>query len=117
MHADGAILQVELPGARPGVFEDAMTESVSPSYFDMVGARASAGRFFTELDDAVVVISEAYRRRIFGKASGIGQVIKLHTVPRLRSPACSSAPRALGLLDGSCGRGSSGSRPVIHARC
>ena len=63
------------------MFENAVTEVVSPGYFDMVGARASAGRFFNESDDAVVVISEAYRRRIFGNASGIGEVIKLDTVP------------------------------------
>jgi putative ABC transport system permease protein len=81
MYADGAFLHVEVTGARAGVFEDAATEAVSPSYFDMVGARASAGRFFSESDDAVVVISEAYRRRIFGDASGIGEVIKVDAVP------------------------------------
>jgi putative ABC transport system permease protein len=81
MYAGGAVLRVEVTGVRSGVFEDAMTEAVSPSYFDMVGARASAGRFFSESDDAAVVITEAYRRRIFGNASGIGQVIKVDTVP------------------------------------
>jgi putative ABC transport system permease protein len=78
MYSGGGILRVE---ARSGVFEDAVTEAVSPSYFDMVGARTAAGRFFTESDDAVAVISEAYRRRIFGKAPGIGEVIKVNTVP------------------------------------
>ena len=81
LYAGGGIARVEVTGARSGVFENAVTEAVSPGYFDMVGARASAGRFFTESDDAVVVISEAYRRRIFGNASGIGEVIKLDTVP------------------------------------
>ena len=56
-----------------GVFENAVTEYVSPSYFDLVGARAAAGRFFNDSDDAVVVITEAYRRRIFGTAIGIGE--------------------------------------------
>ena len=65
MYAGGGILRVE---TRSGVF-DASTEAVSPSYFDIVGARPSAGRFFNESDDAVVVISEGYRRRIFGNAS------------------------------------------------
>jgi hypothetical protein len=63
------------------VFENAVTERVSPSYFDMVGARAAAGRFFDDSDDAVVVISEAYRRRIFGNASGIGEAIQFNGVP------------------------------------
>src|SRR5215204_125561 len=79
LYAGGSIARVEVTGARSGVFEDAVTEVVSPAYFDMVGARASAGRFFDESDNAVLVISEAYRRRIFGNASGIGEVIKLNT--------------------------------------
>jgi putative ABC transport system permease protein len=81
LYAGGGIARVEVTGARSGVFENAVTEVVSPDYFDMVGARASAGRVFNESDDAVVVISEAYRRRIFGNASGIGEVIKLDAVP------------------------------------
>src|SRR5215510_5239673 len=52
MYSGGGLLRVEAP---TGVF-DASTEAVSPNYFDMVGARASAGRFFDESDDAVVVI-------------------------------------------------------------
>ena len=44
MYSGGGILRVE---ARSGVFEDAWTEAVSPSYFDLVGARPSAGRFFS----------------------------------------------------------------------
>jgi predicted permease len=78
MYAGGAILRVE---TRSGVFEDAVTEAVSPSYFDIVGARPSAGRFFNDSDDAVVVISEAYRRRIFGNAIGIGEAIKFNGTP------------------------------------
>src|SRR5687767_11415609 len=69
MYNGGGILRVE---TRSGVFEDAVTEAVSPSYFELVGARPAAGRFFNDSDDAVVVISEAYRRRIFGNAIGIG---------------------------------------------
>lgn len=78
MYAGGGILRVE---TRSGVFEDALTEAVSPSYFDMVGARASAGRFFNESDEAVAVISEAYRRRIFGNAIGVGEAITFNGVP------------------------------------
>ena len=81
LYAGGGIARVEVAGARSGVFEHAVTEVVSPDYFDMVGARASAGRVFNESDDAVVMISEAYRRRMFGNASGIGEVIKLDAVP------------------------------------
>jgi putative ABC transport system permease protein len=78
MYAGGGLARVE---TRSGVFENAVTEYVSPSYFDLVGARAAAGRFFTDSDDAVVVISEAYRRRIFGSATGIGEAIKFDAVP------------------------------------
>src|SRR5580765_2147302 len=53
MYSGGGILRVE---TRSGVFEDALTEAVSPSYFDIVGARPSAGRFFNESDEAVAVI-------------------------------------------------------------
>ena len=66
MYAGGGLARVE---TRFGVFENAVTEYVSPNYFDLVGARASAGRFFNDSDDAVVVISEGFRRRIFGNAS------------------------------------------------
>jgi putative ABC transport system permease protein len=78
MYSGGGILRVE---TRSGVFEDAVTEAVSPSYFDIVGARAAAGRFFNDSDDAVVVISEAYRRRIFGNAPGIDEAIKFNGAP------------------------------------
>jgi hypothetical protein len=56
---------------------DASTEAVSPDYFDIVGARPSAGRFFSESDDAVVIISEGFRRRIFGNGPAIGETIKV----------------------------------------
>ena len=78
MYSGGGILRVE---TRSGVFEDAWTEAVSPEYFDMVGARLSAGRFFSESDAAVAVISEGYRRRIFGDDPGIGEPIKVNAVP------------------------------------
>ena len=81
LYSGGGISRVEVTGARPGVFENAVSEVVSPDYFDMVGLRASAGRVFNESDGAVVVLSEAYRRRIFGSAPGIGEVIKIDTVP------------------------------------
>src|ERR1700674_2321864 len=66
MYSGGGLLRVE---ARSGVL-DAVTEAVSPSYFDIVGARPSAGRFFSESDDAVVVFSEGFRRRVFGDGLG-----------------------------------------------
>ena len=78
MYAGGGLARVE---TRSGMFENAVTEYVSPDYFDMVGARAAAGRFFNDADDAVVVITEAYRRRIFGNASGVGEAIKFNGVP------------------------------------
>src|SRR6476646_469096 len=59
MYSGGGLTRVEAPS---GVF-DASTETVSPTYFDLVGARLSAGRFFTDTDDAGVVISEGFRRR------------------------------------------------------
>jgi hypothetical protein len=78
MYAGGGIMRVE---TRAGVFEDAVTEAVSPSYFDIVGARPSAGRFFSDSDEAGVVISEAYRRRLFGNATGIGEAIRFNGTP------------------------------------
>jgi hypothetical protein len=44
LYAGGGIARVEVTGARSGLFENAVTEVVSPAYFDRVGARASAGR-------------------------------------------------------------------------
>jgi hypothetical protein len=54
MYSGGGLTRVEAPS---GVF-DASTETVSPNYFQLVAARLSAARFFTETDDALVVISE-----------------------------------------------------------
>src|SRR4029078_10265555 len=78
MYSGGGLARVE---TRSGVFENAVTEYASPSSCDLVGARAAAGRFFNDSDDAVVVISEAYRRRIFGNAVGVGEAIKFDAVP------------------------------------
>jgi len=76
MYSGGGLVRVE---TRSGVF-DASDEAVSPNYLDLVGARLSAGRFFSESDDAVVVLSDGFRRRIFGNGPGIGEVIKLDAV-------------------------------------
>lgn len=81
LYLTAGIARVEATGARGGAFENAVAEVVSPGYFDIVGVRAAAGRFFSEADDGVVVISESYRRRLFGDASAIGQVITLDAVP------------------------------------
>jgi predicted permease len=78
LYAGAGTLRVE---TRAGVFEDASTERVSPEYFDLVGARPSAGRFFVESDQAVAVISERFRRRAFGSGPGIGATIKINAVP------------------------------------
>ena len=77
MYSGGGLVRVE---ARAGVFE-AVTETVSPSYFDLVSAKPSAGRFFAESDEAVAVLSEDFRRRIFGNGPGVGEVIKVDGVP------------------------------------
>jgi putative ABC transport system permease protein len=77
MYSGGGLARVE---TRSGAF-DAVTETVSPTYFDIVGARPSAGRFFSDSDDAVVVISEGFRRRLFGDGPGVGETIKLDAVP------------------------------------
>jgi putative ABC transport system permease protein len=78
MYSGGGLLRVE---THSGVLADASIEAVSPSYFEIVGARLSAGRFFTDSDDAVVVISEGFRRRLFGNGPGIGEAIKVNAVP------------------------------------
>lgn len=77
MYSGGGLLRIE---TRSGMF-DASTEAVSPDYFDIVGARPSAGRFFSKSDDAVAVFSEDFRRRIFGDGPGIGEAIKVNGVP------------------------------------
>ena len=78
MYSGGGLTRVE---ARSGASEDASTETVSPDYWDIVRARLSAGRFFTDTDDAVAVISEGFRRRLFGSGPGIGETIKIDAVP------------------------------------
>jgi putative ABC transport system permease protein len=77
MYSGGGILRVE---TRSGAF-DAVTETVSPEYFDLVSARASAGRFFNESDEAVAVISEGFRRHVFGDGPGVGEAVKINGVP------------------------------------
>jgi putative ABC transport system permease protein len=77
MYSGGRVARVE---TRSGVF-DASTETVSPSYFDLVSARASAGRFFSESDEAVVVFTEGFRRRVFGDGPGVGEVVEVDGVP------------------------------------
>src|SRR5580765_5719254 len=77
MYSGGGLVRIE---TRSGAF-DGSTEAVSPDYFDIVGARPSAGRFFSESDDAVVVFSEGFRRRVFGNGPGIGEAIKVNGVP------------------------------------
>src|SRR5215471_3772724 len=77
MYASGGNLRVE---TRTGVF-DAGADAVSPSYFGLVGARPSAGRFFADSDEAVAVISESFRRHLFGDGSGVGEAIKVGGVP------------------------------------
>jgi predicted permease len=78
MYAGGGLVRVD---TRSGAFENAVMEAVSPSYFEIVGARPAAGRFFNDSDDAVVVITDACRRRLFGSASGIGEAIRFNGVP------------------------------------
>jgi len=77
MYVGGRLVRVE---ARSDDFE-ASTETVSPTYVDLVGVRLSAGRFFSDADDAVVVISERFRRRLFGSGPGVGQTITVNAVP------------------------------------
>lgn len=77
LYDGGGLARVE---TRSGVFE-AVTDTVSPTYFEMVGARAAAGRFFGDADDAVVVISEEFRRRLFGSGAGVGETITVDAVP------------------------------------
>ncbi len=69
LHAD-----VDVSGGR-------WSDAVSPDYFDLVGARTSAGRFFRDSDDAVAVVSEDFRRRIFGDGPAVGERIKVDAMP------------------------------------
>jgi predicted permease len=78
MYSGGGLSRVETPD---GGF-DADTDRVSPNYLDVLGVRLSAGRFFTDADnDAVVVVTEAMRRRLFGNGPGIGEKIRIDAVP------------------------------------
>ena len=77
MYSGGGLVHVEAPSEA----FDASTERVSPNYFDMLGARLSVGRSFADSDDAVIVISEKFRRRVFGNASGVGETIKVDARP------------------------------------
>ncbi len=77
MYAGGGLSQVE---TRSGAVE-AVTDTVSPAYFEMVGARLAAGRFFNDTDDAVVIISETFRRRVFGNGPGLGETLTVDAVP------------------------------------
>ena len=78
MYSGGGLARVE---ARSGASEDASTETVSPDYLEIVSARLSAGRFFTEREIAVAVISERFRRRLFGDGAGVGEAITINAVP------------------------------------
>jgi predicted permease len=77
LYSGGGMLRVQ---TRSGVFDAAM-EAVSPSYFDLVAARPSAGRFFSDSDEAAVVISDAFRRQIFGTGPGVGEAVKVNGLP------------------------------------
>src|SRR5207247_11236902 len=59
-------------------------EGVSPEYFDLLGARAAAGRFFTDVEtrEPVALISDRFRQRIFGDgAAVIGETVKIDGQP------------------------------------
>src|SRR3954468_16683953 len=76
MYSGGGLRRVE---TRAGVF-DAWTAGVSPAYFDIVGARLSAGRVFPRSGAAVVGVTGGFRRRIFGNGPAIGETIKVDAV-------------------------------------
>ena len=63
---------------RTGIFDGLEADVVSPGFFELVGARPAAGRFFNESDDAVVVISEGCRQRLFGKDPAVGEAIEIN---------------------------------------
>ncbi len=81
MYSGGGLLRVDAHSATA----DGIVEGVTPEYFDVLGARLSAGRFFTDGDDAaapVVVISDRFRKRVFGdNAAVIGETVKLNAKP------------------------------------
>jgi putative ABC transport system permease protein len=76
MYSGGGLVRVEAPSATA----DAVVEGVTREYFDVLGARVAAGRFFTDADNAgvsVVVISDRFRRRVFSdNATVIGETVK-----------------------------------------
>jgi predicted permease len=75
-----ALLRVEARTATA----DGVFEGVSPEYFDLLGARAAAGRFLTDTDarNPVAVISDRFRQRIFGDgAAVIGDTVKMDGKP------------------------------------
>jgi predicted permease len=78
MYSGGALLRVQAPNATA----DGTGEGVSPEYFDLLGARLAAGRFFTDGDDAatpVAVLSDRFRRRVFGDdAEVIGEAVNVN---------------------------------------
>src|SRR5262249_41087244 len=52
-----------------GTAADAVSEGVTPEYFDLLGVRPAAGRFFGDADGAdapMAVISDRFRQRFFG---------------------------------------------------
>jgi predicted permease len=68
------LLRVEARGAAA----DAVSEGVTPEYFDLLGARVAAGRFFSDADGVnahVVVISDRFRRRFFGGRVQAAEVV------------------------------------------
>lgn len=80
MYSTG-LLRVETRSATA----DGVSEGVTPAYFDLLGARVAAGRFFTDADspnEAVAVISDRFRQRVFGKgAAVIGETVKMDGKP------------------------------------
>ncbi|MBI5283343.1 MAG: ABC transporter permease [Candidatus Solibacter usitatus] len=61
--------------------ENANYAAVTPQYFDVIGARLSRGRLFTEADTLnappVVVVSEAFVQRFFPSVDPLGRIIDL----------------------------------------
>ncbi|MBY0494929.1 MAG: ABC transporter permease [Cyanobacteria bacterium] len=60
---------------------DAVTEGVTPGYFDALGVTPALGRLFSEIDDAqapAIVVSDRFRRRLFGDdAAAVGKSVKV----------------------------------------
>lgn len=78
MYSGGGLLRVETRN----VSADGGVEGVTPEYFDLLGARPAAGRFFTAADTAVAVISDRFRQRLFGdNANVVGKAVKVNGTP------------------------------------